>query len=79
MIDWLLRGTGMGLVSCKSVMYVQLRMVQEWRKEVLITSGSTADVDSRRYQHGNVSRLERMERSMFTIQSYPELSEKDKF
>jgi hypothetical protein len=57
-------------------MYVLIRMVREWREEVLITSGSTG-ADSRRY--GNVSRLERVEQSMFKIQSYPEISEKDKF
>ena len=60
-------------------MYVINRMVQEWREEVLITSGSTADADSWRYQRGNVNRLESVEQSMFTIQSYPELSKQDNF
>lgn len=53
-------------------------MVQEWRK-VLITSGNTADADSRRYQRGNVCRLKRVEQSMFTVKSYPKLSEQDNF
>lgn len=38
-------------------MYVLIRMVQEWGKKLLITSGSTADVDSRRYRRGNVAGL----------------------
>ena len=44
-------------------MYVLIRMVQEWRKKVLITSGSTADVDSRRYRRGIISRSESVEQS----------------
>ena len=42
-------------------MYVLIRMVQEWRKKVLITSDSTADVNSRRYRRGIVSRSESIE------------------